>query len=271
MERRNKRLLIAHNSDPASSNALNRILYRPSKSSPWSLFGFEAPHPLCLNRYLSRRQSFGNLLPEAIPCPSPVLQERGVHAGREGLIAGVDLGVQKRLSGRGATVLELRHPVDGIHSQTESIRVVADRQLNGGVDVALLLVATDMQVPASGTLVCQSVHHPGIAVEVEDDGSVSREEAGPFSISETVRVVAGMDQLEEIHTVDTTDLEIGEVLQEKVNGGDGLMGADITTRGHDEIGVLAGVGAELRPDTNTLGAVLDGGIHSEELQVVLLV
>ena len=49
------------------------------------------------------------------------------------------------------------------------------------------------------------------------------------------------------------------------------MSRDVTTAGHDYIRLLAGVSAELWPDTDTLGAVLDGLFHVQILQMILLV
>jgi hypothetical protein len=165
----------------------------------------------------------------------------------------------------------LRHAVDSIDSQTESISLVANGKLERRVDVALLLVTANVEVAATRTLVCQAVHHPGVTVEVEDDRSVISEEAGPLRVGKTVGVVAGVDQLKEIDNVDASNLELREVLKQEINGSQGLVGANITARGHDQVGILSSIGGELRPDTNTLGAVLDGSVHGEVLKMLLLI
>jgi hypothetical protein len=108
-------------------------------------------------------------------------------------------------------------------------------------------------------------------VEVEDNGSVISEEAGPLRVVKTVGVVTRVNQLEEIDNVDTADLELREVLEQEINGSQRLMGADISTRGHDQVGILTSIGRELRPDTNTLGAVLNSSVHREVLQMLLLI
>jgi hypothetical protein len=115
------------------------------------------------------------------------------------------------------------------------------------------------------------MHHPGVAVEVENDGCVIGEETGPLRVCKTVRMVARVDQHEEINNVDTTDLEVGEVLEQEIDSSQRLMSADITTRGHDQVRVLSGVGRELGPDTDTLSAVLNGSIHRQILEVLLLI
>lgn len=128
-----------------------------------------------------------------------------------------------------------------------------------------------MDVLASRSLVCQSVHHPGVAVEVEDDGRVCCEQANPLVVAETVRMLAWVNQLEQVHAVDIADLELWEVLKKQVDGGQCLVSADITTRSHDQIGVLSNICAELGPDANTLCAVLNSCIHVEVLKMILFI
>lgn len=209
--------------------------------------------------------------PQSIALPRPVCQILWVHAPLKGLVSRLNLGIQHGLPGSRTAVVQLRHAVDGVNGQAEAVRLVANGQLQRGVDVALLLVAPDVNVLAARTLVRQAVDHPGVAVEVEDDGRVRRKQADPLVIAHAVRMLAGVDQLEQVHAVDVADLELGEVLQEQVDGGQRLVRADVTGRSHDQIGVLSNVGAELGPDADALGAVRDGSVHVEVLEVVLLV
>lgn len=167
--------------------------------------------------------------------------------------------------------MQVRHPINGVNGETEPVRLVADGELERRVNVALLLVSTDVQVLASGPLVGETVDHPGVAVEVEDDGLVGREEGRPLLVAEAVGVVARVDELEQVDAVDAADLELGEVVQEEVDGDEGLVGADVAAGGHDEVGLLACVGAEFGPDADALGAVLDGGVHAEVLEMLLLI
>lgn len=203
--------------------------------------------------------------------PGPLGQAGRVDAQLEGLVARSDLSVKESLSSSSARVAELGDAVNGINGQAEAIRLVADGQLKRGVNVTLLVVTTDVDMLVAGSLVGETMHHPGVAVEVEDDGSVVSEQADPLLVGHTVRVVDVVDQLEQINNVDDADLEIREVLQEQIHGSNGLVGGDITARGHDDVGLAASVSAEVRPDTNTLGAMLDGSIHVKELEMVLLV
>ena len=72
--------------------------------------------------------------------------------------------------------MQARDPINRIHRQTIPVRLIPDRQLERGVDVALLLVAADVEVEAAGTLVGQAVDEEGVGVEVEDDGAVGGED-----------------------------------------------------------------------------------------------
>lgn len=167
--------------------------------------------------------------------------------------------------------MQVRHPIDGVHSQAEAVCLVADGQLERGVDVSLLLIAAHVQVHAAGPLVGQAVHEPGVAMEVEDDGLVGGEEGDPFSVREAVWVVGVRDELEEVDHVDAADLELGEVLQQQVDGGEGLVGWDVAARRHHEVRFLAGVGAELWPYADALGAMHDRLLHRKILEVLLFI
>ena len=128
-----------------------------------------------------------------------------------------------------------------------------------------------MHVVRAGPLVGQAVDEPGIRVEVEDDGPVVGKQGRPLGIRQAMRVLVVRDQLEQVDAVDAADLELGEMLQQQVDGGERLVRADVAARGHDEIWLLAAIGAELRPDADALGAVDDGVLHGQVLQVLLLV
>ncbi|CRK12876.1 hypothetical protein BN1723_009833, partial [Verticillium longisporum] len=268
----------------------------------------------------------------AATLPLPVLEEGGVQPRLEGDVLGANLLVAQGLPRGGTAVVQARDAVDGVDGEAEAVRLVADGQLEGRVNVALFLVAADVEVGGAGPLVGQAVDEPGVRVEVEYDGDVGGEEGGPLGVGEAVGVVRVVDELEEVDDVDAADLEVGEVRQQQVDGGEGLVGVeveydgdvvgeeggplgvgeavgvvgvvdeleevddvdaadlevgevrhqqvdggerlvgrDVAARGHDDVGLGAGVGAELRPDADALGAVLDGLVHGQVLQVVLLV
>ena len=69
-----------------------------------------------------------------------------------------------------------------------------------------------------GAPVGEAVDQPGIAVEVEDDGPVQREQAVEVRVRQTVWVLAGRGQGVEVDDVDEADLERREVLAQQHRG-----------------------------------------------------
>lgn len=203
--------------------------------------------------------------------PCPVLQRGRVRSDLITVSTSLDLLIPERLTSSRTAILQASNAINGIHCQAETIGLVTNGQFERGVDVALLLVASDVQVVRAGTLVAQAVDHEGVAVEVEDDGLVLREDGNPLRVGKTMWMVLRVDELEEVDNVDAADLEVGEMLEEQVDSGKGFLGGDVTTGSHNHVGLFSNVCAELWPDTDTLCAVSDGIVHAQVLDVVLLV
>lgn len=108
-------------------------------------------------------------------------------------------------------------------------------------------------------------------MKVEDHRLILGEQADPLLVVQTVGMLSRADQLEKIDDVDHANFQLGEVSEQEVNGGQHLVSADVTARCHDNIGLLASVGAELGPGADTLGAVSDSLVHGQVLQMLLLV
>ena len=66
--------------------------------------------------------------------------------------------------------------VDDVDGEIEAVDLVEDGQLEWRVDVALLLVAADVDVAVVLAAVGEFVDERGVGVEVEDDGLVEGEE-----------------------------------------------------------------------------------------------
>src|SRR5208337_3892998 len=62
-----------------------------------------------------------------------------------------------------------RHPIDHVHRNGEAINLVPNGQVEWSVDIAVLLVAADVQVLVIGAPVSEPVNQPRIPVKVEDD------------------------------------------------------------------------------------------------------
>jgi hypothetical protein len=128
-----------------------------------------------------------------------------------------------------------------------------------------------VDILASVVLVGHAMDKPGIRVEVEDDWRDLGEECPPLGLVQPVRVLSLVHEFEEVDNVDTADLEAGEVVEEQVDGGQGLVSGHVAAASHDNIGLLILVCAELGPDTDALGTVLDRLLHGQILQMNLLV
>jgi hypothetical protein len=203
--------------------------------------------------------------------PLEVSQVRGVDTVLEGIVLSRDLLVDELLPDHTGLVLEVGHSVDGLHGETESIRAVSDGELERGIDVSLFVVASNVDVGGSLSLVNQAVNEEGVRVEVEDDGLVVGEDRVELVIGQSVGMVLVAGQLEQVDNIDESDLEIGKVSSQQGSGGERFLGDDVTTRSHDHIGLFIGAGTGPFPDPDTLGAVGDGRVHVEVLQVGLLV
>ncbi len=102
-------------------------------------------------------------------------------------------------------------------------------------------------------------------------GLSSGEQAVEVPVREAMRVLAGWRELEEIHHIDETNLEIGEVLPQQHNRRQRLFGGNVPGAGHHHIRFGPLVVAGLSPDADALGAVRDRLVHVQVLQMLLLV
>jgi hypothetical protein len=124
--------------------------------------------------------------------------------------------------GSGTTVLELAARVgpDGYvlgadiadHSVARARERIANGQLQRRIDVALLLVATHVNVVLMRPVVGEPVDQPGVGVEVEDDRPVRGEERLELAIGQPVRMFRIRHQPEQIHHIYEPDLDVGQVL-----------------------------------------------------------
>src|SRR5258707_9357694 len=112
------------------------------------------------------------------------------------VISACNLLVQQRLTRARPDDTETRHAVDRINGQTEAVGLVANRQFERRVDVALLLITANMYVMLMRAAVGETVDQPRIGVEVEDDRLARGEERFEFAIGQPVRVLRVWHQLE---------------------------------------------------------------------------
>jgi hypothetical protein len=108
----------------------------------------------------------------------------------ESIRDGPDLLVPELLTDGRSPVVQVGHPIDGLHGETESIGLVLDGEFERGVDVSLFPVTTDVDVAGSVPPVGESVDEPGVRVEVDNDGLVSGEDAVEFLVRQACRAMS---------------------------------------------------------------------------------
>lgn len=204
-------------------------------------------------------------------CPLEVSQVGRIDTVLEGIVLCGDLLIHELFANHTGPVVEMGHSIDGFHRETESIRTVANGEFERGVNVSLFVVTSNVEVGGAVSLVGQTVDEERVRVEVEDDGPVGRKDRVKLVVSQTVRVVLVAGQLEQVDDIDESNLDVGQVLSQKRGRCEGFLGDDITARSHDDIGFFVRTGACPFPDTETLGAMGDGRVHVEVLEMRLLV
>lgn len=153
----------------------------------------------------SRRTGFSSILPHKQVCPdparvlqfhsslsiwpSPVPNMQRINAVLISLSLCLNLQIQQLLSNSGTLVVQAWNTINCIHGQAVSISLVANSQLKRSVNVALLLVSTNVNVGLTGSFVGETVNEPWVGVEVEDDGAVVGEDGCVLGVRQTVRVV----------------------------------------------------------------------------------
>ena len=78
-------------------------------------------------------------------------------------------------------------------------------------------------------------------------------------------------QLEQIDNINEPDLEIRKFLSEKCDRSQGLLSGNVASGCDHDVRFAGFIVAGPVPDTDALGAVCDGLLHGQELQVLLFV
>lgn len=122
--------------------------------------------------------------------PFPVGKFRLICAKFMSIVTTLDLHVPESGLGMSTSHQELGYALDHVHSYAEAVYLVVNCQLQWGVDVSLLLVATHVHIIVIGPAVCQPVNQPGITVEVENHRLIQSKQAIEVSIAHAVWVLA---------------------------------------------------------------------------------
>src|SRR5262245_8417361 len=109
--------------------------------------------------------------------PLPVSDIRPIDAELISVIFARDLLVKQSVPNTGAFDTETGHPINSIDRQAETIGLIADGELQRRVDVALLLIASHVDVPLRRSAIGEAMDQPRVGVKVEDHRFVRSEDS----------------------------------------------------------------------------------------------
>src|SRR5215510_10463649 len=141
--------------------------------------------------------------------PLPIRGVGPVDAVLVGVLCARDLLVEQCLPNAGTCDTETGYPVNSIHGQGEAVGLIADGEFQRRVDVALLLVATHVNVVLTGPAVRESMDEPRVGVKVEDYGLVWGEKSLELTVCQTVGVFGMRHQFKQVNDVHEADLHVG--------------------------------------------------------------
>src|SRR5262245_28800766 len=183
--------------------------------------------------------------------PLPLFDLGLIDAMLVGVVLAVDLPVAQLLLGVGPGHPQGGHAVDDVHGQAEAVNLVLDSQIKRRVDVPLFLVAAYVDVRMIGAPVGQAMDQRRIAVEIEDDRLINGEQTVEVPVREAVRVLAGGQELVQVHHVDEAYLQRREVLPQQCHRRQRLFGGNIPGAGQHHVRLRPLVVADRGPDANT--------------------
>lgn len=187
------------------------------------------------------------------------------------IILRLDLFIEQLFPRRRSLITQALDIIQRINRQTKPIRTVPNRQLKRRIDIALLPVPADQQILLALATIRKTVHEPGIRVKVENTRYVICKDGLVLMCLETMRMLRVINEFEQVDYVYEADFEVGEVCAEEGGGGEGFVRRHVAAGGHYNVWFSAAVVAGPLPDADTFCAVGDGLVHSEVLQVFLLV
>ena len=85
--------------------------------------------------------------------------------------------------------LEARNAVNRIYRQSKAVHLVQDGKLHRRIDVALLLIAADVQIVVICPPIGEPMNKPWIGMEIENDVLVGGEQCVEFAIGQPVRML----------------------------------------------------------------------------------
>ena len=120
--------------------------------------------------------------------PLPTADLGAVDSVLVSMVLARKLAITEFLFSMRSNPLQFSHAVNGVDGEAEAVRLIVNCQLHGSVNVSLLFVTANMQVPVILAAVSETVNQPGVAMEVKNDRLVGREERIKVSIRQAMRM-----------------------------------------------------------------------------------
>src|SRR5271169_1001169 len=206
----------------------------------------------------------------ALAPPRPVLDLRHVVAVAADVFAMVDELVADFLLGVGGALTKLRHAVNYVADQMETVEVIDHAHVERRGRRSLFLVAAHMNVVVAGPPIGEAMDQPRIAVKGEDDWFVDSEQGVEVAVLQAVRMLAWGLQRHHINDVDDPYFQFGRMLAQELDRGQRLKRRHIAAAGHHDVRLAAAVVARPWPDAESRFAMLDRLIHRQPLRRRLL-
>src|ERR1700734_3054048 len=177
----------------------------------------------------------------ALAPPRPVLDLRHVVAVAANVLAMVDELVADFLLGVCGALAKLRHAVDDIADQMETVEVVDHAHVERRGRGSLFLVTAHMNVVVAGAPIGQAMDQPRIAVKGEDDWLVDSEQGVEVAVRQAVRMLTWGLQRHHINDVDDPYFQFGRMLAQELDRGQRLKRRHIAAAGHHDVGLGAAI------------------------------
>ena len=115
--------------------------------------------------------------------------------------------------------------------------------------------------------ISEPMDEPRVSMEIENHRLVYGEKGVKIAVRQPVRVVLCWLQLEQIHDVDVSNLQVGKFLAKKHDRRQRFLRRNVARRGHDQVRLASLIVASLLPHTDSLRTMNDGFLHVHVLKV----
>ena len=213
-------------------------------------------------------------------------ERRGGFAEVAGPAPEGDLGnVFKMFADVGVMLVELAvHQVDnvtglgakpgrvfqGVDDEVIAADLVANDHIERSGGAALVDEAANVEAGFVWAAMNHAVNGPTITVVGKDDWSGLGEERFKGEIVHAMRMLVGAGDNREVDNVDQANFDFRNVLVEEPSGSDCFQGGNVADAGEDHIGIAGFFVAGKGPARSTAGTMLDGFVHIEPLELLLL-